>query len=425
MKRSDPLDELIDLAPAEVLRELVKKLASSHVYAIAPYEEEGWQRRMRRECFEFLKEHVSLTPTTKEDAEGEAVFALWDELEPDLAELDEYGGGDYDTQDHVGSLLYELSQRLGKGGVSQKGRRALLDEVFPYIRSGNAGVDDELFDVAYAACYEDEDLRDLAQRFEVLGNDWPLHHARDIYRKIGDREKYLALRACRMKYGADYYDLAKFYWESREREKALEVAREGMKKAEGRMDELRAFLAERAKESGDRKGYLELQFEQATDWLTAESYKTFKKLCTKEEWAAFEPRMVDATKDINKDERLKIYMIRKEFEKAVAILPAMRYPIDPYDDMSTLKIAGKLEDKYPEQILAFYTTGLGDLDSSYSRRIYANKAKVMCKVQHMWVDVIKKPEKWKALARKVKAANLRRPAFQEEFAKEVPGWNEL
>jgi hypothetical protein len=68
-----------------------------------------------------------------------------------------------------------------------------------------------------------------------------------------------------------------------------------MCKGKGRMDELRAFLAERAKESGDRQGYLELQFEQATEGLTLASYRSFRKLSRAEEWRAFESRMLAAT----------------------------------------------------------------------------------------------------------------------------------
>jgi len=47
--------------------------------------------------------------------------------------------------------------------------------------------------------------------------------------------------------GAVYNDLAAFYWEQGERDKAMVIAREGLKKAKDRMDELRAFIAKRAR----------------------------------------------------------------------------------------------------------------------------------------------------------------------------------
>jgi len=169
-----------------------------------------------------------------------------------------------------------LTADCGLLPAEESGRLARLTEAVERLldedgRLSFAGMDDALYDVAYAACRDDEDLRDLAERFEALGQDWPIDHARRIYRRLGDREKYLRLRLRRMQYGADYQDLATFYWEQGERQQALQVAREGLKKAEGRMDELRTFLAGRAKAAGDRQGYMELQLAQATEHLTLAS----------------------------------------------------------------------------------------------------------------------------------------------------------
>lgn len=197
-KRGDPLAALVQEADAKMLRELVQKLAAN-------------RPEIRRECFVFLKQRVSLDSAMKTETEAEIAFSLWNELEPDLAELDEYGGGPDETEESVGELLYELSQRLKEGEVPRDERRALIDEVIPYIRSGNAGMDDALYEVAYAACADEEDWRYLAHQLEALGRDWPVDHARRIYRRIGDRAKYLALRAHRMEYGADYHDLATFF----------------------------------------------------------------------------------------------------------------------------------------------------------------------------------------------------------------------
>ena len=410
--REESLDQLLQMADTTALRQMVEQLTSTKPDA-------------RRECLEFLQKHVALPPEMKAKAETEAIFELWSEAELDLAEPDEYGGGDYDTQDHVSALLYELSEKLKKSLIPREGRRALLDEVLPYIKSGNAGMDDALYEVAYAACRDNEDLRDLAERLEGLGKDWPLDNARRIYRKIGDREKYLALRSHRMEYGLDYHDLATFHWEQGERERALAIAREGLQKAKGRMDELRGFLADRAKESGDRQGYLELHFAQATEALTLASYKAFQNLCKVAEWAGYEPKMLAAVERARPQERLKVHMHREEYDQAINILSKMRYPDDRFGGDDLLKIAARLEERYPDQILAFYMSGLGKLNQSMQRETYAQKAKIAQKVRYMWLDVIKAPEKWEAFARQVKTANLKRPAFQEEFAKLLPGWNAM
>jgi len=123
-KRKDPLDQLIKAADPEILGELINELALA-------------RPEIRRKCFEFLKDRVTVTPDEEAVSGGEAIMALWMELEPDLSELDEYGGGDYGTVDHVGELLYELSEKLAEKRIPREYRQELLDDVLPYIKIGN------------------------------------------------------------------------------------------------------------------------------------------------------------------------------------------------------------------------------------------------------------------------------------------------
>jgi transcriptional regulator with XRE-family HTH domain len=47
------------------------------------------------------------------------------------------------------------------------------------------------------------------------------------------------------------------------------------------------------------------------------------------------------------------------------------------------------------------------------------------RTQKAWDNVLKSPKDWEAFARPIKNANVRRPAFQEEMARKVPGWKDL
>lgn len=412
-KPDDALATLLEAAPPRTVLELVIQLAAT-------------RPDIRRECFDYLKKHVPLPARQKKQSEGEVVLALWSELAPDLDELDEYGGGDYGMADHAATLLYEIEQKLSKKNKIEAGfRHELLDNVLPYIESGNAGLDDALYDVAYATCDDDNDLRSLAEAFEMMSGDWKTEHARRIYRKLGDRDKYLELRNRKMVYGADYYDLASFYWKTGEKKKAMQVAEDGLRKAQGRMDELRQFVAQRAKAAGNRERYLELQFAHATDPLTCDKYKAFRKICTKTEWRKYEAIILARLKGARDTEQLKIRMHRKEYKAAAAVLTKGRYPLSAWDSDYEIQTAKRLERRFPEEILKYYLSGLGNMKTNAVRKEYARKAKVMAKIRHLLVEVLNDKARWRASAIKIKQDNLKRPAFQEEFAKAVLDWGKL
>ena len=77
---ADPLNDLLVTANPETVIELVAHLAK-------------FRPDIRRECFDYLKKHVSLTNEQQIRSESEIALALWWELHPDLEDLDTYGGG--------------------------------------------------------------------------------------------------------------------------------------------------------------------------------------------------------------------------------------------------------------------------------------------------------------------------------------------
>jgi len=413
MGNDDPLKSMLKAATRADLIALLLEIAGENL-------------TIRRHCIDYLKGTVKIDLSTHRSAESSAALTLWYEVEPELSELDEYGGADYDTIDAVDEVLHQLMEVLEELTLDEEDREDLLDEVISYIKSGNAGMDDNLYDIAYATCKNDGDLRELAKRFENLDQHWPLEHARQIYRKIGDRKQYLELRNKRLHYGMDYYDLVAFYWENGEKIKAVETARKGMELAEGRMDELRMFLADRAKEDGDREAYLEYIFAQRTDYLTLSSYKELEKECRKGEWEKYEGKIIDLLEKNFNIQAVKIYMYRKEYEMALRYFkPPFRSTYHIFGESELFSISKRLEVLFPEEILAFYRSSVGNLNVSASRKSYAQNALGIMRVRRILVEVMKRPEEWKAYALKIKSNNAKRPAFQEEFARVIPDWDSI
>jgi len=103
-----------------------------------------------------------------------------------------------------------------------------------------------------------------------------------------------------------------------EKQKAMDVAEEGLRLGSGRMDELRQFVAKQAKSAGNRERYLALQFDQTIDHLTCDKYRAFRKLCTAAEWKRYEAKMLAQLENTWGTEQLRIRMHRKEYKEAVA-----------------------------------------------------------------------------------------------------------
>lgn len=112
------------------------------------------------------------------------------------------------------------------------------------------------------------------------------------------------------------------------------------------------------------------------------------ELCSAEEWSLFEPQLLLQLKHAGQGNRLKISMDRKEYDEALAILTSGRYPMSSWGGDYQIQVAQKLEKRYPEEILKYYLSGLGDLDRNADRKEYTRKAKIMVKVRHVLVDVV-------------------------------------
>ena len=125
------------------------------------------------------------------------------------------------------------------------------------------------------------------------------------------------------------------------------------------------------------------------------------------------------------EEQLKIRMHRKEYEAAATVLTKSRYPLSAWDGVYKVQTAKRLERRFPEKILKYYISGLGNMKANAMRKEYVQKANVMARIRHLLVEELNDKARWCAFALKIKQDNFKRPALQEEFVKVVPGWKEL
>ncbi|MBM3293161.1 MAG: hypothetical protein FJY82_01420 [Candidatus Aminicenantes bacterium] len=281
-------------------------------------------------------------------------------------------------------------------------------------------MDDQLYELAFAACRDAEDRRHFAGRLEDIGSRWALINAMRIYRELNDRDHYLNLRLQDLNYGDDYYDLADFYWKHGEREKALVTARDGLAKGQGRLTELRKFLAKRANSSGNREGFLDLHYQETADGLTSEGYRQFRALCNDEEWGRYEPKLMANLQKAWPSEQVKIRLLRGEDALAAEIISRQR--LERYSGFEFLSQAKRLEKTQPEKILKFYLTGVGSLRHPMPRKQYARIAKALEMIRRVLVDVLNDAGRWNQYKAELLRKTKHWPAFHEEAAERIADW---
>jgi hypothetical protein len=88
-------------------------------------------------------------------------------------------------------------------------------------------------------------------------------------------------------------------------------------------------------------------------------------------------------------------------------------------------VARELEVRYPLEMLAFYQSSTGNLNVTATRKEYAAKAERVAHVRRVFVDVLNRPDEWKAYAVPIKLNNCKRSAFQQEFARMIPAWDNI
>ncbi len=405
----EKLENLLDKADTQTLKQIILNLTFK-------------SKDNYRKCLDIIEDSIPLEDEEKAECSSEKFMTIWDEVKWEIKRIEEYGYSEDYYEDEgleIEDKLTEIQEELEKGKASKKAREEFINDALSYVDTDfGYGV----LDATQAACYDKDELRSLAMEIEDSNSNRALR----IYKELADKDKYLELRLQKLESSSDYYDLVKFYEENNESEKAVKTAYQGLQQAQGWKDDLLEYLAPKALDANDRREYLRLKFEKYSSRFSFQSYKSFKNICSEDEWKQYEPQILLLTDKTYNSDKMLIYMYREEFDKAINILVQSREnPHYLNMQSASFSTAEKLKEKYPEQVLQFYMNSIGNFDSSKDRKIYANQAKIAVKIQDTYVNILKTPEKWNEFARNIKYKNKNRPAFQQEFSKVIRNWREI
>lgn len=190
----------------------------------------------------------------------------WSKARGIIADFDCYGGGPEWDEEDAYDELEKMTQLVKNNEVSWMVRKKVLDEMLAFVASDNSGFTDGLVDVAVELCKGKEENIYLADFLAQYGNSYYRRFASTIYREFEEDTKFLENQKANLEYAEDYMEFADYYMNRGDEEKALKTVWDGLRKGDGRLDQVYRYLFAYYRDKGDEKSleklYLESQKRQ-------------------------------------------------------------------------------------------------------------------------------------------------------------------
>lgn len=190
------------------------------------------------------------------------IVRRWSKAKGIISEFDYYGGGSESDEEDAYDELEKMEQLMKDNEVPWSVRKKVLDEMLVFVASDNSGFTDGLMDIAVELCKGKEENIYLADFLAQYGNSYYCKLASTIYLKNGEDAKFLENQKAHLEYASDYIELADYYKEQGDEAQALKIIWEGMKKCDGRLDEIYQYLFAYYRDKGDEKS-LEKLYQEA------------------------------------------------------------------------------------------------------------------------------------------------------------------
>ena len=174
----------------------------------------------------------------------------WKDARRIISNFNEYGGGPDSEEEDAYDSLEKMAEIVETNDIPWKSRAVILDELLEEFHIGNSGFEDILIDVADSFC-QSKERRYLADNLSKGGSSYYRKYAAEIYKSIGDEERFLEIKMKELYCGSDYVSLATFYGESGNREKELEFIWKGLENCKGRLGELIHYVVPIYTEEGN------------------------------------------------------------------------------------------------------------------------------------------------------------------------------
>lgn len=333
---------------------------------------------------------------------------LWDEAESIINNLSEYGGGPEEDEITASDNLHNIVKLFKKGNLSLDLKHEFIKNCIHLYDMGNSGMDDDLIEVSFEVCENKEDWFFLIEHLKKVGSDYANDLIMRIYKDhLKNDEAYLELRMKDLHYGMDYYDLVKYYENKGNKNKAFEIAIEGLEKGEGRIIDLIIYLRDYYKNKKDHHNTLKYYLLSFKESPSLDSYNEIKDFCIGNEWSTVSKELYG---NILTNEYVKrqIDFENKEYKKIFESITKTEYCFDD-------AWACKLEPFFSKEIMAIYKQKIKQNIEHKNVKNYYIASNYCFRLKNILVNILKKDQDWTIYLNSLKENYPKLPALRREL----------
>lgn len=398
-----------------------------------------------------------------EELNEELLWEHWENAKSIISQFNEYGGGSEDEEEECDSYLDKIEGLAEKGKISTEAKFEFMDELFEEYDVDNSGFEDKMMDICFTLCKTKEEWQYLVKKLGENSTEWRRDLIMRIQKKyLQDDDAYLKMRKEDLHYGTDYWDLAEFYIQKGESNKAVKIAEDGLLKGDGRLTELFEFLSDyyaksrdtanlervvqyALKKKSDEKVMLDRLFEYyktQNDYENAKRallkafeyvktagyipevrayahYNKMKQFLVEADWKIIEPKIVRKIREKDLEDYLRICLDKDLKKEVIHILlnPPKKQSGIGFGfekDYNFDEFANRLKEEFPEDVIKYYWQKAYSNIPNGNRETYRAAARYLTKVKHIYTNILKEESKWEQRFSALKVEFRKRPAFLEE-----------
>lgn len=344
-------------------------------------------------------------------------LTLFNRISAILEKHNQYGGGEEEEEDEAYEALDDIVQLFRENKLDKSLKQDFIDKMFYYYDWGNSGMNDMVWQAVHDICDTRDDWLYVIDKLQKKDDDYRKSLIIQIYKdKLHDEEEYLRLRQQDLRYGTDYYDLVLFYINKENLEKAVEIAKLGIHKGEGRITDLLEFLFEQYKKTNydEALTYIKKLFAEEAGF---HRYKQLRQFAHPEDWKLLDLWCLTILKKQSKHDQLAhIYMDNKEYDNILGyILEKPAYDIHGYDFSEKETFAKKLIPIYPDKLLPYYEQKMNKCIGQMGRDNYKKAADYVKIIKEIYLKHLHQDNEWNAFIERIRKTYEKRPALLQEL----------